>query len=101
MGAVQYSRSGCPDTDVRTSRFEPLSYLLGPLGRRGLFLAYKDIQGGSEELRNIGARDRQRNRGLFSRLVRGVWRPCEPPEILSFLSQTHRSARSPLDPPGA
>jgi hypothetical protein len=23
MGAVQYSRSGCPDTGVRRSRFEP------------------------------------------------------------------------------
>ena len=30
--------------------------MLGPLSRRGLFLAYKDVRGGSEELWNIGGR---------------------------------------------
>jgi hypothetical protein len=34
MGAVCYQRSGYPDLGVHISRFEPLSYLLGPLGRR-------------------------------------------------------------------
>jgi hypothetical protein len=34
MGAVCYQRLGCPDLDVYRSRFEPLSYLVGPLGRR-------------------------------------------------------------------
>jgi hypothetical protein len=29
MGAVDYKRSAGSDMDVRTSRFEPLSYLLG------------------------------------------------------------------------
>jgi hypothetical protein len=34
MGAVDYTKSGCPDIDARTSRFKSLSHLLGPLGRR-------------------------------------------------------------------
>jgi hypothetical protein len=43
MGAVQYSRSGCPDMDVRTSRFEPLSYVLGPLAFESSFVGFKDL----------------------------------------------------------
>jgi hypothetical protein len=38
LGRFSISRSGCPDTDVRTSRFGPLSQSLGPLGRRGPLL---------------------------------------------------------------
>jgi hypothetical protein len=34
MGAVDYTKSRCPDIDARTSRFKSLSNLLGPLGRR-------------------------------------------------------------------
>src|SRR5215212_8040087 len=34
MGAVDYTKSGCPDIDARTSRCEPLSESLGPRGRR-------------------------------------------------------------------
>ena len=34
MGAVDCTKSGCPDIDARTSRFKSLSHLLGPLGRR-------------------------------------------------------------------
>jgi hypothetical protein len=33
MGAVDYTKSGCPDIDARTSQFKSLSHLLGPLGR--------------------------------------------------------------------
>jgi hypothetical protein len=36
---VCYQRFGCPDTGVRTSRFEPLSNLLGPLVVESLPLA--------------------------------------------------------------
>jgi hypothetical protein len=32
MGAVCYQRFGYPELGVRTSRFQPLSYLIGPLG---------------------------------------------------------------------
>jgi hypothetical protein len=34
MGAVCYQRPGCPDMDVRTSRFEGHNIRLVPLGRR-------------------------------------------------------------------
>jgi hypothetical protein len=43
MGAVQYSKSGCPDMDVPTSRFVSLSYLLGPWAVDGSFVSYKGI----------------------------------------------------------
>jgi hypothetical protein len=36
MGAVYCKRSGCPELGVGTSRFEPLSQQLGPLGRRDM-----------------------------------------------------------------
>jgi hypothetical protein len=55
MGAVNYQRFGCTDTGVRTSRFEPLSYLLGTLDVEGLLLGYNDLQGGFEELWKTGA----------------------------------------------
>src|SRR5215218_11069387 len=29
-------------------------------------------------------RDRQRNRGFFSGIIRGVWRPCELPKVVLF-----------------
>jgi hypothetical protein len=41
--------------DVHTSRFEPLSYVLGPLGRRNAFLGYRVIFGGLGVL-EIGGR---------------------------------------------
>jgi hypothetical protein len=50
MGAVCYQRFGCPDHDVRTSRFEPLSYLLGPWAFESSFVSYEGIRGGFEEL---------------------------------------------------
>jgi hypothetical protein len=40
---------------VCTCPFEPLSYLLGPLGVDGSFVSYKDVQGGFEELWTSGA----------------------------------------------
>jgi hypothetical protein len=55
MGAVQYSKSGCPDMDVIISRFVSLSHLLGPWAVDGSFVSYKGIQGGFEELRKSGA----------------------------------------------
>jgi hypothetical protein len=47
MGAVEYSRSGCPDLGVHTSRFEPMSYLLSPQGRRRFV---RQLQGHSRQL---------------------------------------------------
>jgi hypothetical protein len=44
MGAVCQERSGRPEVDVCTSRFEPLSYLLGPQAVDGSFVSYKGIQ---------------------------------------------------------
>ena len=35
MGAVDYKRSGCPDIDARTSRFELLSHLFRSSGSSG------------------------------------------------------------------
>jgi hypothetical protein len=59
MGAVCYQRFGCPDTGVRTSRFELLSLLLGPFrGVDGRFVSYKGTQGGFEELERIMVRGR-------------------------------------------
>jgi hypothetical protein len=55
MGAVDYTKSGCPDIDVCTSRFEPLCYLLGPWAVDGSFVSYKGIQGGFEDLWISGA----------------------------------------------
>jgi hypothetical protein len=74
MGAVCYQRFGCPDTGVRTSRFEPLSYLLGPLGPSTVHSsATRAFKSASSSYGDLG-RDRQRNRQFFSGLVRGVCR---------------------------
>src|SRR5215208_2604127 len=54
MGAVCYQRFGRLDVDVRTSRFEPLSYVLGPLGRRNSLLGYRVIYGGLGVLERRG-----------------------------------------------
>ena len=81
---VVFERSRRPEPDARTSRFEPSSHLLGPPGRRRFVLSYKGIQGGFEELW-ISERDRQRNRGFFSGMVRGVSNPCEGSKMLTFL----------------
>jgi hypothetical protein len=64
-----------------------LSYALGPSGLKNPFIGYKGIQGGFEQLWMSG--DRQRNRGFFSSLVRGVSNPCEGSKILSFLFRSH------------
>ena len=40
---ADYRRSGCPDHDVCTSRFEPLSYLLGPLAFVSSFVGFNDL----------------------------------------------------------
>jgi hypothetical protein len=55
-----------------------------PLALKGLFCGYNDLQEGFEVLWSIVAWGRHRNLGLFSRLVRGVWRPCEPPRDSLF-----------------
>jgi hypothetical protein len=54
-GAVCQERSGRPEVDVCTSRFEPLSYLLGPWAVEGSFVSDKGIEGGVEELWRSGA----------------------------------------------
>jgi hypothetical protein len=42
-------------TPMCTSRFEPLSYVLGPWAVDGSFVSYKDVYGGFEELWISGA----------------------------------------------
>jgi hypothetical protein len=54
MGAVDCRRSDRPDTDVRTSRFEALSCLLGPGALGGSFVGFKGIEGGFEQLWEYG-----------------------------------------------
>jgi hypothetical protein len=82
---VCYRRFGCLDLGVYRSRFEPLSPRLGPLGRReptpGLQEHSRRLSGALERV----AEDRQRNRGFFSDLVRGVSDPRKGSKILFFL----------------
>jgi len=52
---VCQKRSGRPDLDVYRSRFEPLSYLLGPWAVDGSLVSYKGIQGAFEQLWMSGA----------------------------------------------
>jgi hypothetical protein len=85
MGAVCYQRLGCPDLGVCTSRFEPFSPQLGPLGRRGSVRRLQRPSRLLEELWNILAWGRQRNRTFFSSMIRGVSNPREGSKILSFL----------------
>ena len=40
----------CPDHGACTSRFKPLSHVLGPRALDGSFVGYKGIQGGFEQL---------------------------------------------------
>ncbi len=47
-------------------------------------LSYEDVLGGFEGLWRMVARDRQRNRGFFSGMLRGVPGPCEGSKILTF-----------------
>jgi hypothetical protein len=61
-----------------------------------VFAGYKHIQGGFEELWNIVARGRWRNRWPLGCSVRGVSMLREAPRNSLFLSQTRRSARSAL-----
>ena len=69
---VCQKRSSRPDLDVYRSRFEPLSYLLGPLAVESPLLGYNDLLGGFEELDCIVPQGRQRN-GRFSReRIKGV-----------------------------
>jgi hypothetical protein len=95
MGAVQYSRSGCPDMEVVQA---DLSRCLtcqvpGPSTvRSSATRAFK------EPLRSYGnlGRDRQRNRGFFSDMVRGVSEPREGSKILTFLSRPRQVCSSLL-----
>jgi len=48
MGAVCDQRFGYPDLDVCISRFEPLSYLLGPWAVKNPFVGYNDVLGSIE-----------------------------------------------------
>jgi hypothetical protein len=47
------------------------------MGVEGSFVSYKGIQGGFEQLWNLRGGDRQRTRGLFSAMLRGVSNACE------------------------
>jgi len=47
---VCQKRFGRPDLDAYRSRFEPLSYLLGPWAVKCSFVSFKGIEGGFEEL---------------------------------------------------
>jgi hypothetical protein len=69
---------------VCISQCEPLSHLLGPWAVDGSFVSYKGIEGGFEEPW-ISGRDRQRNRGFFSGMIRGVSDPREVSKMLTFL----------------
>jgi hypothetical protein len=73
-----------------------LFQLLGPWAIDGWFVSYKGIQGGLEQLWNLRGGDRQRNRGLFSAMLRGVSNACEGSKILSFLYQPRLVCSSPL-----
>jgi len=83
MGAVCYQRSGYPDMDVRTKRFEPLSYLLGARAVDGSFFSYKGIEGGFEELWVSGAGSAEES-GILQRPGQGCVGPLrglEDPNI--------------------
>jgi hypothetical protein len=69
----------------RRRRFEPLSCWLGPLGRRESAPRLQRRLRRLWRLGSIVTRGRQRNRGFFSDLVRGVSSPREGSKILSFL----------------
>ena len=51
----------------------------------GPLLGYNNVLGGLEELYCIVTQGRQRNRGFFSGMLRGVSNPREASKILSFL----------------
>jgi hypothetical protein len=88
LGAVQYSGSGRPEFDVRTSRFEPLSHVQGPPGRPVSSLRLQRPLGGFEELDCIVPQGRQRNGGLSRVRIRGVSMPPCTLQSITFLSQT-------------
>jgi hypothetical protein len=52
---VCQERSGRPEVDVCTSRFEPLSYLLGLWVVEGLLSGYRGVKGNSGALENLGS----------------------------------------------
>ena len=58
--------------DVHTSRFEPLSAVLGPWIVDGSLVSYKGIQGAFEQLWSIVAEIRERNREFLGAMVRVV-----------------------------
>src|SRR5215207_9126134 len=96
MGVVHYQRSGCPDMDVHTSPFEPLSHLLGPPGPSTVrSSATKTFKAALRSYGYLG-RDRQRSRGFFSGMVRGVSNPRGGSKMLSFLYQPRLVCSSPL-----
>jgi hypothetical protein len=88
MGALCYQRSGRPDLDVRTNRFELLTFLLAPWAVDGSFVSYKGIEGALEELWMSGSGSAEES-GLLQRHAQGHVEALRAPlEILSFLTQT-------------
>jgi hypothetical protein len=68
----------------RRRRFEPLSAQLGPLGCRESVPRLQRRLRRLWRLGSIVTRGRQRNRGFFSSMLRGVSNACEGSKILSF-----------------
>ena len=58
--------------------------MLGPRAVEDLVSGLKVVQGGFEQLWNILAQGRQRNRGSLSVYVSGVSRPCKAPRDSSL-----------------
>jgi hypothetical protein len=81
---VCYQRPGRPDIDAERSRFEGFSH---PANTSGIQSTRSSASTAVKvALRSYGylGRDRQRNRGFFSGMLRGVRRPCEPPRESLF-----------------
>ena len=78
-------RPGPPDLDVHTSRFKPLSHVQGPPGRREPSLRLQRRLRQLGRLGSIVTRGRQRNRGFFGGMDRGVSNASEGSKILTFL----------------
>src|SRR5215208_1020222 len=83
-----YRRSGYPDMDAHTSRFEPSSCLLGPCGTSTVSSSATTTF--KRALKDSGTRALRpaEESGTLQQTAQGVSRPCEPLAILSFLSQT-------------
>jgi hypothetical protein len=91
---VYQKKPGRPDLDVYRNLFEPLSSRLGPLGSsRVCPSATKTFKAALRSYGHLG-RDRQRNGGLFSGIIRDVSNPREGSNILTFLFRSRLVCRA-------